>query len=138
MGLTTQDQILIEQRVANEAKSTGVAYALWFFLGLAGAHRFYLGQKRTGFVMLALFVVGMLTVAIGIGSVFVAIVAVWALVDAFLIPGMVKKHRDDTRRTLGVNAMLSDAAGAPVDTSKWSKADREKFMSQRIGGSTTS
>ena len=31
---TTEDQILIESRVANEKKSAGAAYFLWFFLGL--------------------------------------------------------------------------------------------------------
>ena len=33
MSISTQEQILIEQRVTNEAKSIGVAYLLWFFLG---------------------------------------------------------------------------------------------------------
>src|SRR5690349_1865524 len=44
MTLSTQEQMLIEQRVANEAKSTGLAYVLWFFLGGLGMHRFYLGR----------------------------------------------------------------------------------------------
>jgi TM2 domain-containing membrane protein YozV len=33
-------------------KSKGIAYALWFFLGLFGGHRFYLGQVGMGLLML--------------------------------------------------------------------------------------
>ncbi|GHV32733.1 hypothetical protein AGMMS4952_23670 [Spirochaetia bacterium] len=33
-------------------KSKGVAYLLWFFLGLFGAHRFYLEKIGTGFLFL--------------------------------------------------------------------------------------
>ena len=31
MGLSVQEQMLIEQRLTNEAKSVGAAYLLWFF-----------------------------------------------------------------------------------------------------------
>ena len=33
-------------------RSLPFAYVLWFFWGLAGAHRFYLGKVRTGFLYL--------------------------------------------------------------------------------------
>lgn len=133
MGLTTQEQILIEQRVTNEAKSVGVAYLLWFFLGGAGAHRFYLGQKTSGFAMLALLVVGIVTVPIVVGSLLLVILGIWAIVDAFLIPGIVQKHKAEVRSRLSAEAQISSAANIRVDTSKWSKADREKFLAQRIG-----
>ncbi|RUU29768.1 TM2 domain-containing protein [Mesorhizobium sp. M6A.T.Ce.TU.016.01.1.1] len=133
MGLSTQQQILIEQRVANEAKSIGVAYVLWFFLGLLGAHRFYLGRKGSGAAMLALAVIGILSAPVG-GTVLLAGVAIWALVDAFLIPGLVQAHKNDIRRNLGIEAMISDAAEFPVDTSKWAQADKQRFISQRISG----
>ncbi|HEY3242135.1 MAG TPA: NINE protein [Phycisphaerae bacterium] len=56
-------------------KSIGVAYVLWFFLGVLGIHRFYLNRVGTG--VLWLLTGGLL----GIG---------W-LVDLFLIPGMVRQ-----------------------------------------------
>ena len=43
MALTTQQHMLIEQRITNDAKSPVVAYLLLIFLGFFGAHRFYLG-----------------------------------------------------------------------------------------------
>ncbi len=36
-------------------KSKGVAYLLWFFLGLVGGHRFYLGKIGTGVLYLFTF-----------------------------------------------------------------------------------
>ena len=65
-------------------KTALVAYILWFFLGLFGAHNFYL--KRTGVavaqLILSLTIVGML------------ITFFWVLVDAFLIPGWVRNQNN--------------------------------------------
>lgn len=56
-----------------KTKSVGLAYVLWWFLGWAGAHRFYSGCIGTGILYLLTF--GLF----GVG---------W-LVDIFLVPGMV-------------------------------------------------
>jgi TM2 domain-containing membrane protein YozV len=71
-------------------KSTGVAYLLWFFLGGFGAHRFYLGQIGTAAAQLLLFVLGWLTLILGIGLVLLAVVGIWWIVDALLIPGIAR------------------------------------------------
>ena len=55
-------------------KSTLLTYVLWFFIGWLGAHRFYLGRP----VSAILFII----TAGGFG--------IWWLIDAFLIPGMVR------------------------------------------------
>jgi len=66
------------------SKSALVAYLLWFFLGLFGAHNFYL--ERTGVavaqLILTLTLVGLL------------ISFFWVLVDAFLIPAWVRTHNN--------------------------------------------
>lgn len=112
MGISVQEQMLIEQRVTNEAKSVGVAYLLWLFLGTLGGHRFYLGRTITALLMLLLFVVGFITAFVGIGFIFIGIVGLWALIDAFLIPGMVSKQKDDVRQRLTSKAMMANAATA--------------------------
>ena len=75
MGLSVQDQMLIEQKIANEKPSTGTAYILCLFLGSFGAHRFYLGRKGSGIAMLLL----------GITLFGLLISCPWAIVDLFLI-----------------------------------------------------
>jgi TM2 domain-containing membrane protein YozV len=45
-------------------RSMIAAYVLWFFLGRFGAHRFYLGLKRSALIMLVLSVAGMIAVAV--------------------------------------------------------------------------
>ena len=72
-------------------KSAVIAYILWFFLGLFGAHNFYLGRKGVGIaqVLLTISVVGLL------------ITFVWVLVDAFLIPGWVRRENNLLLMKLG-------------------------------------
>jgi TM2 domain-containing membrane protein YozV len=126
MSLSTQEQILIEQRVTNEAKSMGLAYVIWFFLGGAGAHRFYLERTGSGIAMLVLFIIGLAS-----GGALLIFSGIWALIDAFLIPGLIQEHKNETRKKLGMEVVI--AAGgqlSAVDTRKWSKADRERLAAQ--------
>lgn len=73
-------------------KSVGVAYLLWLFLGVFGAHRFYLGRTISGAIQLVLWVLGWLTWWIIIGFVPITVVLVWWLIDAFLIPSIARDH----------------------------------------------
>ncbi len=72
-------------------KTVVAAYLLWFFVGLFGAHNFYL--KRTGVaitqLVLSLTVVGLL------------VTVIWVLVDAFLIPGWVTNQNNLLAAQLG-------------------------------------
>jgi TM2 domain-containing membrane protein YozV len=68
-------------------KSVGASYLLWFFLGYLGAHRFYLGRTGSGLVQLLLALFGWLPFLTGW-----ALLLVWWVVDAFLIPGIATKE----------------------------------------------
>lgn len=106
MSLDTQQQMLIEQRVANDAKSPLVAYLLLIFVGGFGAHRFYLGRTMSAVVMLVLWLVGWLTLAIMVGIVPLVIVGIWVLVDLFLIPGMIAEDKARLRGNLRTEMAL--------------------------------
>jgi TM2 domain-containing membrane protein YozV len=97
--LTTQDKILIEQRISNEKPSAGVAYLLAIFLGVLGAHRFYLGRTGSGVAMLliSLTFFGLL------------ITYIWVLVDLFLIPGMIREKIELLRRDYTLTAAAAAA-----------------------------
>jgi TM2 domain-containing membrane protein YozV len=72
-------------------KSAVVAYLLWFFLGMFGAHNFYL--RRVGVAVAHL----ILTITL-IGSL---ITLLWIIVDAFLIPGFVRNQNNLLAAQLG-------------------------------------
>lgn len=71
-------------------KETVVAYLLWFFLGGVGGDRFYVGRAGEGVAMLATWLLAWLTVWFLVGYVFFVVVGVWALVNAFRIPGDIR------------------------------------------------
>ncbi|MBB3608192.1 TM2 domain-containing protein [Rhizobium sp. BK602] len=105
MGLSVQEQMLIEQRVTNEAKSVGAAYLLWFFLGYFGAHRFYLGRVGSGAAQLILLVLGCLTAFVFVGVVLLAALSIWWVIDAFLIPGVIAEQKGIVRQRLTDDAL---------------------------------
>jgi TM2 domain-containing membrane protein YozV len=63
-------------------KSMVLGYVLWYFLGLFGAHRFYLGKTGTAIAQLVL------TITI-VGSI---VSFIWVLVDAFLLHIWITEH----------------------------------------------
>lgn len=100
MSDTVQQQLLIEQRVANESKSPLVAYLLAILLWGWGFHRIYLGRWASGVLMMAMSAIGWLTVWFLIGWIPIALVCVWAFVDLFLIPGMIRDDQAVIRQRL--------------------------------------
>lgn len=77
------------------SKSVGVTYLLWFFLGMFGAHRFYAGRKGSGVAQLLITMVGIITAAAVVGFLFLGLNAIWVIIDAFLIPGMVRSSNTE-------------------------------------------
>ena len=72
-------------------KTALVAYILWFFIGIFGAHNFYL--NRTGVaitqLILSLTVIGLV------------VTVFWVLIDAFLIPGWIRRQNNELAARLG-------------------------------------
>lgn len=66
-------------------KSPAVAWALWFFLGGVGAHRFYFGNMKSGFGMAGLWLGSFLTSPFGIGFLGFLGLTAWWVYDAFQI-----------------------------------------------------
>lgn len=103
MGLSTTEMMLIEQRVTNDGPSTAIAYLLWFFLWFVSGHRFYLGRPASAVLQIV--------------SYFVIVGFVWVIIDAFLIPGMLREKRADMRQRLMVEMLANgsrDMVGAPA------------------------
>jgi len=77
--LSSQQLAMVQSEVKGKEKSKGIAYALWFFLGALGGHRYYVGDIGMGITMT-------LTLG-GLGF--------WALIDVFFIGSRIEKKNED-------------------------------------------
>lgn len=77
---------------ADVSPKSRLATALFaFFLGSFGAHRFYIGKTGSAVAMLALTILGWITVWFAVGIAFFVIVGIWVLVDfIFAVAGSMK------------------------------------------------
>lgn len=82
-----------------------VAYGLWFLGGLlgliglpigGGLHRIYCGKFISGFAQIALFWLGLITVWILIGFVFLFFWEIWWLIDLFFVGLWVEDLNSET------------------------------------------
>ena len=89
---------MVEQTTSIQVNLTGknviVAYLLWWFLGWAGVHRLYLGRVKTGLAQLLLFAIGVVTLILLVGYLFLAIWGVWWLLDAFFTYQIVTEENE--------------------------------------------
>lgn len=79
------------EKLKQKQKSTLVAFVLWWFVGIFGGHRFYM-KKPHAVTMLILGVLGILTMTFLVGFVFLIIVWIMMIVDAFKIPTWVTDY----------------------------------------------
>lgn len=107
MSLDATERMLIEQRITNNAKNIVVAYLLLIFLGIFGAHRFYLGRigSAVAQLILTITVVGLI------------VSGIWVFVDLFLVPGMVNQDKEKLRQRLTMEA-LSTSGGRSTERSE--------------------
>ncbi len=75
--LSAKQLAMLESEFNGKKKSKGVAYLLWFFLGSLGGHRFYTGDIGYAIGMIVVWLISWFLLFIPI--------AIWALIDAFLL-----------------------------------------------------
>lgn len=79
----------------NKGRSVLVGYLLWFFLGVFGAHHFYLGDTRRALMMAALYwgsLIIMIVPIIGwiIGPIGVLAWFVWWVINGVKLKGLIE------------------------------------------------
>jgi len=82
----------MEGDIAFKEKELVIAYLLWFFLGILGVHRFYLGRIKTGVAQLLMGTIG----AFLIFPLF--ILAIWWLADAYYVFKYTEAHNLEMKR----------------------------------------
>ncbi len=67
-------------------KNLIVSLLLWFFLGYGiGGHNFYLRRIGIGIFQLVLFIIGWITLLLGIGFIIFGILGIWWLIDLIFV-----------------------------------------------------
>jgi len=71
-----------QESAGNISPKSRIAATLFaWFLGIFGAHRFYVGQTGTAVTMLVLSIVGFATLWLLVGTIILIAVGIWAFVD---------------------------------------------------------
>ncbi|WP_058302545.1 TM2 domain-containing protein [Gorillibacterium timonense] len=101
--LDARELLLLESELKNQGKNMVVAYVLWYFLGMFGAHRFYMGKTGSAVaqLILTLTVIGLI------------VTAIWWIVDAFLIHTWVKERNAAVENRL-IDQLWSSRGYSPV------------------------
>ena len=84
-----------------QKKSLAVAYLLWWFVGMFGAHRFYLGKTGSAVAMLVVTLISIPALLIFVGIIGIIVVWIIWIVDAFTMPGTVKMHNMQLAQRIG-------------------------------------
>lgn len=92
------EKIKLESEIMYKEKELLISYALWFFLGGFGVHRFYLEDKKGGLWMLGLLIVGWLTSFILIGFIPLLILGVWWLYDGYKTSVLVDQYNTSVKQ----------------------------------------
>lgn len=103
--LTTQERILVNSEVEKRKKSTVAAYLLWWFTGIIGGHRYYMGKTGSA---VAMTLITVLTFGIGI-----IVTGIWWIVDAFSIPRWIQEDQDRIEVQAAIE-ILNSRPVAPV------------------------
>ncbi|MEJ1991097.1 MAG: TM2 domain-containing protein [Maritimibacter sp.] len=110
MQLSTQQQMLVEQRLSNEKKSSSTAYLLWFFLSAFSAHRFYLGTTGAAIGQLILFWGGWVLSVVLVGIPMLIAWGIWWVVDGFRIGKLIEQDAAAKRSTITNEVALTTQA----------------------------
>ena len=110
-GLEERELQILNIELDRRRKSTGVTFALWFFLSWLGLHKFYLDRITTGvvyvvapWVLILVFVVGFVMAesnpeaggaTAGLSLLALLVYGVWWVVDLFTIPRQVNAYNEN-------------------------------------------
>lgn len=126
-GLDERELHILNIELDRRRKSTGVTFALWFFLSWLGLHKFYLGRIATGIVyvvapwiLILVFVAGFVMAESNpeaggatavLSGLALIVYGLWWLVDLFTIPRQVNAYNENLE--LEIIASLNARKQAP-------------------------
>ena len=129
-GLDERELQILNIELDRRRKSTGVTFALWFFLSWLGLHKFYLGRITTGvvyvvapWVLILVFVIGFAMAesnpeaggaTAGLSLLALLVYGVWWVVDLFTIPRQVNTYNENLELEIIASLKREKTATGPV------------------------
>lgn len=108
-SLDQRELQMLESEMRGRGKNLTTAYLLWFFLGLLFVHRFYL--KRGGGVFLAATLISIFLCVVLIGFIFLFILGIIWLADAFRMSGFVQEYNGTLEGQIITEILAARAGG---------------------------
>lgn len=99
----TQRRILIETTIANERKSAGIAYLLWFFFGPFGGHNYHVGKPMLGAMQLFGYIIGLAMLFSGVhllAGLLLFALGISLVIDLCFIPARINAQTEKLRERL--------------------------------------
>jgi TM2 domain-containing membrane protein YozV len=93
-GLSDHELAILNSELEKHKKSTGLTYVLWFFLGVLGIHKFYLGKTGMGIVYLILGIPVWISMFLPFAVVLAIPLVILLIIDLFTIPRQVRKAHE--------------------------------------------
>lgn len=105
LQMDARELLLLDSEVKNQGKNIIVAYILWYFLGIFGAHRFYMRKTGSAIaqLILSITVIGLI------------VSSIWWIVDAFILHTWVKEHNRSLENHL-IDQILNQRRFVPQAT----------------------
>lgn len=104
-------------------KNIVLSYFLAVFLGIFGAHRFYLGKKQSGIAMLLITLITFGALA--------PVTLFWSFVDLFFIPKWIRQNNAPiTRKEYIVSPPLEQSTASEISNPSFSSADELKKLAK--------
>jgi len=115
--LNSHELEILKSELDRKRKSTGIAYALWFFLSFFGIHKFYQGKFLQGILYIIAPTLAFLTMGIGLfgsltgdletgggiagfGLLSFIVYVVWWIIDLFTLHRQVEKVNQKIERKI--------------------------------------
>ncbi len=100
MKYSLTERTFINTEILRHGKQLSVSYLLLIFFGFFGLHHIYLEEKLLGIITLLLTLTGLITFRLFIGYLLLMLVALWLIVDAFLMFKKVERINNQLEQSL--------------------------------------
>lgn len=104
--LSEKELAILSLEMDKRGKKPVLAWLLWWFLGLFGGHKFYLGEKTAGIVYLVVSIISYILLIVLVGLVGLLVIGVLWIIDAVKLQGKIAEVNEEIEKDI-INEIIS-------------------------------